>query len=79
MVGKRLEVKYLVEGDLPAIWPDIVATLKDEDPTVVVAKTVTMKDDVGHIKTRFGIIIPNASGQEFKYRVLGQEFYPVES
>lgn len=73
MIGKRLEVKYLVEGDLPAIWPDIVATLRNEDPTVVVAQTQTVEKGMSQNKTRFGIIIPRGSSQELRLRVLGHE------
>lgn len=82
-IGRRMGVKYLVEGDVWAIWEDIVATLKDEDPVVAViqghdydAKATNVEDRLKP-NTRFGIVIPNGSRMELKHRVLGDFISPL--
>ncbi len=60
-------------GDLPAIWPDIIDTLKDEDPSVIVCK------DFLTGKIRIGVEIPKYSITSLKMKINGHDFYSLGS
>lgn len=61
----------MVEGDLPAIWPDIVSTLQDEDPSIIVCK------DFLTGQTHIGVEIPKYSITALKLKVNGHDYYSL--
>ncbi len=73
----------MVEGDVFAVWDDIVKTLKDEDPSVVVLQCHDLSrseiDGSGQLKpnTRFGIIIPSGLTTDLRERIEGNITYQL--
>lgn len=82
-MGKRFDSRYIVEGDIAAIWPEIVATVGNEDPSIVIVHLSTKqiggakKNPAGTMMERdivFGVEIPICEIQTLKNRVMGTVF-----
>lgn len=73
MIGKRHSLKYIVTGDLPAIWSDIISTVDDEDPSVIVCKDYLTGE------VRIGIEIPKFSVTGLKLKIAGHAYHSLKT
>lgn len=75
-VGKRSDIRYLVEGDIAATWLDIIATVGKRDPSILVVEVTNLSSSSTTLAPKenvlIGVEIPACETQSFRNRVLGR-------